>query len=45
MGEITAKTYTKARVVGYTGSIGTGIVLFLFLFFSKGISCILKFMY
>jgi outer membrane biosynthesis protein TonB len=34
MGEITQKTYTKARIVGYTGSIGTGIILFLILFFT-----------
>jgi hypothetical protein len=34
MGEITANTYRKAKIVGYSGSIGTGIVLFLILYFS-----------
>jgi len=34
MGEITERTYTKARVVGIVGSITTGLALFLFLFFT-----------
>jgi outer membrane biosynthesis protein TonB len=34
MGEITESTYKKAKVVGYLGSGGTGLILFLILFFT-----------
>jgi TonB family protein len=34
MGEITENTYRKAKVVGYLGSGGTGLILFLILFFT-----------
>jgi outer membrane biosynthesis protein TonB len=33
MGEISESTYKKARVVGLIGSCGTGLILFLILFF------------
>jgi outer membrane biosynthesis protein TonB len=34
MGEVTERTYNKARVVGYLGTGGTGLILFLILFFT-----------
>ena len=34
MGEVTERTYNKARVVGYLGTGGTSLILFLILFFT-----------
>lgn len=34
MGEVTESTYNKARVVGYLGTGGTSLILFLILFFT-----------
>jgi outer membrane biosynthesis protein TonB len=34
MGEVTQSTYKKARIAGYLGSGGTGLILFLILFFT-----------
>jgi outer membrane biosynthesis protein TonB len=34
MGEVTERTYNKARVVGYLGTGGTSLILFLILFYT-----------